>query len=338
MTVDDCYEELGLKPGASDAQVKAAWRKLAARWHPDRNDSPQALLRIQRINQAVEEIRKARAMRGGGGEPAERNDEAVVQHVVHVTLEDVVGGCVRDLRGELVEACGACEGTGLQPQPTRCAACAGAGRVSQPLWFGWLASSTACGACGGHGSVRGGCPACDASGKVSSGRYRCRVEVPAGVRAGDVVDAKARLQGAPARRTVPLRVRVEIAAHEFFSAGRDGTVACVLPVDGFAWMAERWVELPTLHGVQQMRLRRSASKYRIKAAGLPWLPDGSRADCIVDVVPLFPDQLGPDQEAAIDALVASNSGREGTEAASRVAAWRDLVRAWQQRTGTRQPR
>ena len=69
MHVDDPYHELGLAPGCSDAEVKAAWRRLSARWHPDRNDSPQALRKIQRINRALEDIRKAR------GEPQAESSE-----------------------------------------------------------------------------------------------------------------------------------------------------------------------------------------------------------------------------------------------------------------------
>lgn len=61
MHLDDSYHELGLAPGSSDAEVKAAWRRLSARWHPDRNDSPQALRKMQRINWALKAIRQARA-------------------------------------------------------------------------------------------------------------------------------------------------------------------------------------------------------------------------------------------------------------------------------------
>src|SRR6476469_2913759 len=103
MHVDAPYHELGLPPGSSDAEVKAAWRRLSARWHPDRNDSPQALRKIQRINRALEEIRKAR------GEPQAEPDEnpaaaePTIEHNVSLTLEEVVTGCVREVRGEVVE-------------------------------------------------------------------------------------------------------------------------------------------------------------------------------------------------------------------------------------------
>ncbi|MDB5253918.1 MAG: hypothetical protein JWP27_3087, partial [Flaviaesturariibacter sp.] len=32
MQIDDPYRELGLTAEASDAEVKAAWRRLSARW------------------------------------------------------------------------------------------------------------------------------------------------------------------------------------------------------------------------------------------------------------------------------------------------------------------
>ncbi|MEH1945699.1 MAG: J domain-containing protein, partial [Nostoc sp.] len=34
--INDAYEILGLKPGASQAQVKRTYRKLVKIWHPDR--------------------------------------------------------------------------------------------------------------------------------------------------------------------------------------------------------------------------------------------------------------------------------------------------------------
>ncbi|GAB1383328.1 hypothetical protein MASR1M50_16480 [Burkholderiales bacterium] len=202
----------------------------------------------------------------------------------------MVAGCVREVRGEVVDDCADCEGSGLQLQATACSVCRGTGRIRQRLLFAWISPSVECTACQGHGQTRQGCTTCAASGKAPPGKYRCRVRVAPGARAGDVLDVTARVQGSR-QRTLALRVRVALLPHEFFTAEADGTLKCELPVDGFAWMANRWVEVPTPRGLQQMRLRRGHLNYRIRNAGLPWTTEAAAADCIVTVVPLFPDEL-----------------------------------------------
>lgn len=52
MDIDDPWAELGLAPGADAAAIKAAWRRLVAQWHPDRNKAPNAHSKMQRINRA----------------------------------------------------------------------------------------------------------------------------------------------------------------------------------------------------------------------------------------------------------------------------------------------
>jgi hypothetical protein len=50
----DHYHTLGLARHAEGVVVKAAYRALASQYHPDRNPSPDAIERIQRINAAYE--------------------------------------------------------------------------------------------------------------------------------------------------------------------------------------------------------------------------------------------------------------------------------------------
>ena len=56
--VSDPYKVLGLSPGASDEEVKAAYRKLAKKYHPDLNPGNQrAADRMNEINAAYEQIK-----------------------------------------------------------------------------------------------------------------------------------------------------------------------------------------------------------------------------------------------------------------------------------------
>jgi curved DNA-binding protein len=53
----DYYETLGVDRGASQAQIQAAYRKLARKLHPDVNKSPDAEEKFKRLNEAYEVLR-----------------------------------------------------------------------------------------------------------------------------------------------------------------------------------------------------------------------------------------------------------------------------------------
>jgi len=58
-TTRDYYDILGVSKSASGAELKAAYRKQALQWHPDRNKSPEAEKKFKEINEAYEVLSDA---------------------------------------------------------------------------------------------------------------------------------------------------------------------------------------------------------------------------------------------------------------------------------------
>lgn len=70
--MDDPYKVLGLEPGASDEEVKRAYRRLAKKYHPDVNpNDAEAARKMQEINAAYEQIKNPDKQQpaGAGGDP-----------------------------------------------------------------------------------------------------------------------------------------------------------------------------------------------------------------------------------------------------------------------------
>ena len=55
----DYYEVLGVPKDATEADIKKAYRKLAAKYHPDVNHEPDAVERFKEINEANEVLSDA---------------------------------------------------------------------------------------------------------------------------------------------------------------------------------------------------------------------------------------------------------------------------------------
>lgn len=356
MGTDNAYAELGLAPGASEPEVKAAWRRLASQWHPDRNRSAGAAGRMQRINLAFEALREAGFPEEPGEtapvEPAPRPadvepdpaavDEAAappapprrtIRRKVRLSLEEAALGCTRVLRGKEREICAACQGSGLQRPPQTCPDCAGAGQRKQAGWYGLFSSLTDCTTCQASGVLQQACAGCGGSGQRDSAGYRVTVRLPPGVRSGDELHVDARRMR-PGHSPGDLLIRVELQTHPVFQLDDDGTLRCEVPVNGFAWAAGRPVMVPTLAGLQPLVLQQGRLDYHLPGEGFPASRRGPRGDLRLRIVPRFPETLSTDQQSLLDQLIVATAA-DSPHADPHLRAWQQTLRAWER--GRRRP-
>jgi molecular chaperone DnaJ len=243
-------------------------------------------------------------------------------------MEDAILGCTRTLRGHFSHLCNACVGQGQRVLAKGCSSCKGSGAVRKAALFGWLWNEESCADCGGDGRQRAPCDVCDGSGECNVA-YRRRVRFPAGLREGHVLSVPPTHHG---DLELGLELQVEIEPHPMFTLDGDGVLRCEMPVNGYAWMAARWVEVPTPDGLQQMRLNRDALVYRLSGQGFPTAPRGPRGDYIVRVVPVFPNNDDPAQEALLDELIASSTRAAAADRNQLMGQWQRRMKRWNSST------
>ena len=222
----DYYEALGVARDASQAEVKRAFRRLAMKYHPDRNQDGGAEERFREANEAYEVLsdpeRRGAYDRFGhaGAEGAfarpfdgfgfgglgdifdaffgatatrQRTAERGADLRIGLTLsfEEAVFGCEKELHVERTEVCSACQGLRAEPgtDVERCPSCEGSGEVRrvQRSIFGQFVNIAPCGRCGGEGRVvQRPCRRCRGAGREKLSR-RLEVRIPAGVESGSQI-------------------------------------------------------------------------------------------------------------------------------------------------------
>lgn len=178
------YDCLGVSPTASDEDIKRAYRKLALKYHPDKNKEDGAAEKFKDVSVAYDALsdpekrkrydqfgEKGLDQEGGGGDPSDifshmfggggrKRGEPKPKDIVHelpVALEDFYKGKIAKLAITRDRLCGSCKGRGSNKEGVDavCRQCQGRGvvLVTRQLGPGFIQQmQAACQGCGGKGS------------------------------------------------------------------------------------------------------------------------------------------------------------------------------------------
>jgi molecular chaperone DnaJ len=340
--VQDPYEVLGLERGASADEVKSAFRRLAQRFHPDKNPGDEgAQQRFKEINAAYQILSdpEKRSMfdrfgangvgagpsvgfdfgdlsgfnleglfgdllRGFGVRSEPRGD---LKKEIVVTFEEAAFGCEKELTYERVEPCNDCRGSGSaegHPGQT-CSACMGKGKVRFQQGIFPIAIERSCSRCHGTGKlVTHPCTHCRGAGLMSAS-HTISVTIPPGIEHGATRTVE---RGGntprPGRPPGDLELAISVGPHPFFRRVGDD-VTCTVPVSFAQAALGGELEVPTLEGRGKLKVpagTQPGTVLRIRGKGIPRRVRGGRGDQLVEVKVEVPVASTPRQQELLAEL------------------------------------
>ena len=317
----DYYDVLGVERTANEADIKKAYRRLAMKYHPDKNPGDaEAEQLFKEAAEAYSVLSDAErrstydrfghaGLNGGagggyrdfndifssfadifggfGGRPRDprapqRGDDLKMR--VRVPFEFAMHGGQHTVRVPRTVSCTTCDGNGAEPgtSPVTCQQCGGSGQTSHQQ--GLFILQTTCNRCRGRGTIIDSpCRTCRGQGAVRT-EDDVNVRIPPGVDSG--MRMRVRGEGGAGLNNGPagdLYLVLEVEQPEGFERDRQNLHIRV-PVHFTKAALGGTVCLPTLDGDQCVTIKQGArhgDTFSLRGAGLPDVNNPERRGDIV---------------------------------------------------------
>tara|TARA_B100000029_G_scaffold487988_1_gene544039 strand:- start:393 stop:1517 length:1125 start_codon:yes stop_codon:yes gene_type:complete len=283
----DFYEILGVQKNASEDEIKKSYRKLAMKYHPDRNkDNKESERKFKEAAAAYEVLKDPEkrsaydqyghdAFRQGsggqgfgdfsggfsdifeeffgggfGGSTRQRGPQRGndLRYNMSVSLQEAFKGKKSQIRIPSYEGCDLCSATGSADKAGPSTCSTCSGQGKVRSTQGFFSIERPCPTCGGEGSsIKNPCLKCSGTGQVKK-QKTISVTIPAGVDTGTRIRISG--EGEPGQRGAgngDLYIFVEVQKDKLFEREEEN-IFCQIPISITSAILGGDVEVPTIEG------------------------------------------------------------------------------------------
>ncbi|EFD92429.1 MAG: heat shock protein DnaJ domain protein [Candidatus Parvarchaeum acidophilus ARMAN-5] len=314
--MDDPYKVLGIKQGASEDEIKKAFKTMAKKYHPDLNPGDKtAEDKFKEVNEAYRVLMN----KGGSSQQQQYGEQGGfdfndifnfggfgdifknfgfsskgddLRYDLDITLEDIFKPSVKKINIRHRVICRTCSGTGAKEKET-CSVCHGSGKIQRNLrQFGSnVMFATVCNKCGGTGfTIKKKCTVCNGTGFVTENE-EISVPIRKGVKEGDYTIINGKGEPSPGGESGDLYIVFHIKKDDMYSiSGINLKTNLYLDIRDILNGIE--LDLPAPWGMERITVSAGESApILVKGKGL-YGKNGQRGDLIINIIPDLPKDLG----------------------------------------------
>ena len=331
----DYYKLLGVVKGASSEEIKKGYRKMALKYHPDKNqgdaESESKFKEVVEAYEVLSDPHKKRDYdifgtvnqdRRQGRQSAQqdpfinmreffsgvRQEGFVMENVLinmTVDLFTTAHGGFRDIKMNLRGKCESCDGLGRSSKAnvTQCPRCHGLGYSD--VRRDHVHFRSVCGECQGEGAIYAKCKKCSGSGMNNSVK-ELNVQLPPGIKEGMTLKLDSQGHYSPkAKRYSDVLISLHIDQHPLFK-NVNSDVHIELPIGIKMAITGGVVDVPTLYGCAKLTIPPCTNSMTVLVManhGLPISPDSPvKGDMYVHVIVNIPKGISTETQELIEGI------------------------------------
>jgi molecular chaperone DnaJ len=322
----DYYSILDVSKDATDEQIQSSFRKLALKYHPDKNTDKDAVTRFNEINEAYQVLGdKDKKLQYDSPQSfnfssifnsaftgfnqnlrrGQRGQDIII--TLEITLEEVLKGAKKIIKYKRQDKCEKCSGHGSTDyNKSVCPKCKGSGQIidTRHTGFFMINSATICDQCSGSGHVfKNDCVDCNGTGRVLKESI-VNINVDVGtMENNDMVLKYYGHVGDHNGISGNLIIKFKIKEHAYFKR-QDHDIVYVVHLLISQAVLGHAVKVKTLVGSEE-DINISASDVNVGSIilqnkGLPY--DGKRGNQIIKLVVDIPQQLTDSQKMFFESI------------------------------------